>query len=106
MKRRKVEIVISGATGRFPSSANLEEFKENLFNSVDMVTEDDSRWPVGLWNLPGRNGKMPNMDRFDREFFGILESDVLFIDPQERLLLEATYEAIVDAGESSTFLFL
>jgi len=98
MKRRKVEIVISGATGRFPSSANLEEFKENLFNSVDMVTEDDKRWPVGLWNLPGRNGKMPNMDRFDREFFAISESDVLFIDPQERLLLEATYEAIVDAG--------
>jgi epothilone polyketide synthase D len=40
------------------------------------------------------------MDRFDREFFGISESDVTFMDPQERLLLESTYEAIVDAGEN------
>lgn len=41
---------------------------------------------------------MPNLDRFDNEFFGISEEDVMFIDPQERLLLEHTYEAIVDAG--------
>lgn len=43
---------------------------------------------------------MPNMDLFDREFFGISESDVTFMDPQERLLLESTYEAIVDAGKN------
>ena len=49
---------------------------------------------------------MPGMDRFDREFFGISESDVTFMDPQERLLLEYTYEAIVDAGKNLKFLFL
>ena len=58
--------------------------------------------PSGLWNLPTRNGKMPHMNRFDREFFGISESDVTFMDPQERLLLESTYEAIVDAGETKS----
>jgi len=42
---------------------------------------------------------MPDMDLFDCEFFGISESDVTFMDPQERLLLESTYEAIVDAGK-------
>lgn len=41
---------------------------------------------------------MPNLDRFDEDFFGIPESQVNLIDPQERLLLEVTYEAIVDAG--------
>ena len=45
--KKKHDVVISGATGRFPASGDLEEFKENLFNSVDMVTEDDARWPVG-----------------------------------------------------------
>ena len=55
---------------------------------------------AGMWNLPGRNGKMPNLDKFDAEFFGIPESEVNYIDPQERILLEGTYEAIIDAGES------
>ncbi|KAI1303585.1 Fatty acid synthase [Halotydeus destructor] len=91
-------VVISGASGRFPASNNMEEFKENLLNSVDMVTADDSRWPAGLWNLPTRNGKIPNIDKFDTQFFGIDKDEVAFIDPQERLMLETTYEAIVDAG--------
>jgi len=47
--RKKPDVVISGATGRFPASADLEEFKENLFNSVDMITEDESRWPIGKY---------------------------------------------------------
>lgn len=56
---------------------------------------------AGLWNLPTRNGKMPNIDRFDTEFFGIPESEVNYIDPQERFMLETTYEAIVDAGKNA-----
>ena len=47
---------------------------------------------------------MPNLDRFDHEFFGVSDEDVMFIDPQERLLLEHTYEAIVDAGRSPCLL--
>jgi fatty acid synthase len=45
--RQKPDVVISGSTGRFPASGDLEEFKQNLFSSVDMVTEDDTRWPIG-----------------------------------------------------------
>ena len=41
------EVVISGISGRFPSSDSIQEFKDNLFNGVDMVTADDSRWPIG-----------------------------------------------------------
>ena len=48
---KKPDVVISGASGRFPASGDLEEFKENLFNSVDMVTEDDSRWPIGKFHF-------------------------------------------------------
>lgn len=45
-------IVISGFSGRFPSSESISEFEHNLYHSVDMVTADDSRWPVGT--LPFR----------------------------------------------------
>ena len=41
------DIVISGVGGRFPMSDNTDEFASNLFNNIDMITEDDKeeRWP-------------------------------------------------------------
>ena len=41
------EVVISGMAGRFPQSDSVEEYSTNLYNKVDMVTEDDSRWEPG-----------------------------------------------------------
>lgn len=41
------DIVISGISGRFPESDNMDEYAKNLFDNVDMVTEDDRRWPTG-----------------------------------------------------------
>lgn len=42
-----VEVVISGISGRFPESNSIVEFKENLYAGVDLVTDDDRRWPSG-----------------------------------------------------------
>lgn len=41
------DIVISGISGRFPESDNMDEYADNLYKNVDMVTADDRRWPVG-----------------------------------------------------------
>lgn len=41
------EIVISGIAGRFPDSDNMEEFKTNLLNKVDLISDDDRRWRLG-----------------------------------------------------------
>ena len=46
------DIVISGMSGRFPSSRNVEEFKQNLYGGVDMVTNSEDRWPDGIYNFP------------------------------------------------------
>ena len=40
-------VVISGISCRLPQSDNMQELWENLIAGVDMVTEDDSRWPPG-----------------------------------------------------------
>ena len=45
------ELVISGLSLRLPESDNVEEFWKNLVNGVDMVTEDDRRWPPGESNV-------------------------------------------------------
>lgn len=42
-----VEVVISGISGRLPESNSIAEFKENLYAGVDLVTDDDRRWPSG-----------------------------------------------------------
>ena len=41
------DIVISGVGGRFPMSNNTDEFANNLFNNIDMITvdENEERWP-------------------------------------------------------------
>lgn len=41
------EVVISGISGRFPESNSVAEFRENLFAGIDLVTDDERRWPSG-----------------------------------------------------------
>ncbi|CAG2167742.1 unnamed protein product [Oppiella nova] len=92
------DIVITGMSGRFPMSDTIDEFAKNLFDGIDMVTEDDSRWPTDLYGICPRMGKVRNVDKFDGFFFGLMQQLVDEIDPQSRILLETTYEAIVDSG--------
>ena len=41
------DVVVSGVSGRFPESNSLDEFSKNLYDGVDMVTEDGRRWTPG-----------------------------------------------------------
>jgi fatty acid synthase len=41
------DVVISGMSGRFPESDSADEFAQNLYNKVDMIVDDDRRWPTG-----------------------------------------------------------
>ena len=97
------DIVISGISGRFPESDNVDELAENLLNHVDMITEDDRRWPIGLYGLPSRAGKIKDLSKFDAQFFGVHGKQANLMDPQARMLLELTYEAICDAGQFCCF---
>ncbi|GAB0087173.1 Fatty acid synthase [Sergentomyia squamirostris] len=94
------EIVITGFSGRFPESSNIEEFTENLLNGVDMVNDDPRRWPKNMYDLPARTGKIKqeDLESFDNVFFGIHQKLAHAMDPGIRMLLEATHEAIIDAG--------
>ncbi|XP_070161148.1 fatty acid synthase-like [Polyergus mexicanus] len=92
------EIVISGIAGRFPESDNIKHLQENLFNKVDLGSNDTRRWNHAHPEIPQRTGKINNMKKFDAEYFGISFDEVAMMDPMGRMLLEHTYEAIVDAG--------
>lgn len=92
------DVVITGISGRLPESSNIEEFKQQLFDGIDLVTDDERRWPSGLYGLPTRTGKLKDISQFDATFFGVHAKQANVMDPQLRMLLELTYEAIVDAG--------
>jgi fatty acid synthase, animal type len=94
------EIVVSGISGRFPNSNNVLEFEHNLYNKIDMADDDESRFKDFNPEVPRRMGKIKNLEKFDASFFSILNKHANQMDPQCRILLEHTYEAILDAGIS------
>lgn len=91
--------VISGIAGRYPGSNNVTELKTNLFNGIDMLSDDNFRWSKTVWSeLPKRAGFLSDLNRFDASFFGVHAQMSNAMDPQFRCLLELAYEAIFDAG--------
>ena len=48
--------------------------------------------------MPERSGKLKELSKFDAAFFGVHPKQANSMDPQLRMLMEVTYEAIVDAG--------
>ncbi|GFW74392.1 hypothetical protein TNCV_2412911 [Trichonephila clavipes] len=55
----------------------------------------------GLHGSPKRLGQLKDISKFDNDFFNVSEKQAHFSDPQGRMLLETTYEAIVDAVRAS-----
>lgn len=41
------EVVISGLSGRFPDCDDVYEFRDKLFNKIDLVSDDARRWNLG-----------------------------------------------------------
>jgi len=49
-------------------------------------------------DLPPRMGTINNVEKFDADFFNVSFKQAHTLDSMTRILLEHTYEAIVDAG--------
>lgn len=43
------EVVLTGLSGRLPESGSIDEFSQQLFEGVDLVTADDRRWTPGMF---------------------------------------------------------
>ncbi|XP_043468926.1 fatty acid synthase-like [Leptopilina heterotoma] len=94
------EIVISGIAGRFPNSDNIKELQKKLLNKIDFIDERNDRWQniTENLNIPKRIGTLNNIDSLDCTFFGIHGKMEDCMDPMLKILIEITYEAIIDAG--------
>ncbi|EAU62732.1 type I polyketide synthase [Stigmatella aurantiaca] len=103
-------IAIIGIGCRFPGGVNgPEAFWKLLREGVDAVKQvPGSRWDIDKYYdadpaAPGkmytRNGAfLEDADQFDSYFFGIPPRAAANLDPQHRLLLEVSWEALEHAG--------
>ncbi|SAL32952.1 polyketide synthase [Caballeronia udeis] len=96
------EIAIVGMAGRYPKSASLDEFWDNLRQGRDCVGDMpanrfEKRVQAGF-NRQYRGGFIEAVDKFDSLFFNISPREAELLDPQERLFLEVAWEAVEDAG--------
>ena len=102
-------IAVIGAACRFPGAADLAEFWSLLRSGTDAIGPiPEGRWDVAasFHRDPAKSGKtytreggfIADIDKFDAGFFGVSPREARRIDPQQRILLELTWEALEDAG--------
>ncbi|KPL91445.1 type I polyketide synthase [Herpetosiphon geysericola] len=104
-------IAIIGMSCRFPGANNLADYWDLLINGRDAITEIPAeRWNLAAVYNPDRSvpgtmytrwgGFVDQPEYFDPAFFGISPREAIHLDPQQRMLLECTWEAFEDAGQS------
>jgi acyl transferase domain-containing protein/NADP-dependent 3-hydroxy acid dehydrogenase YdfG/acyl carrier protein len=80
---------------------SIQPYAEQRFEALDRRYEQvrtEGPRPGGL--LTDRGGFLPEIDKFDAQFFEISPREAIYIDPQHRLLLEVAWEALEDAGQT------
>ena len=96
-------IAVIGLAVRVPGGADLDAFWQALRAGRDAITEVPAdRWDQAAIE-PGRRrfaGFIADVDRFDPLLFGISPREARLMDPQARLVLQAAWSAIEDAGYS------
>ncbi len=111
-RRHSEPIAIVGIGCRIPGGGSTPEtFWALLRDGVDAIREA----PAGRWEqeayarlgLPTDGDRMMHpggfldqIDRFDARFFGLSPREAATLDPQHRLLLEVSWEALEHAGQA------
>jgi malonyl CoA-acyl carrier protein transacylase len=109
-KAQTEPIAIIGIGCRLPGGVNTPEaFWTQLENQVDAITEVPAeRWNIDEYYDPNPDaagkiytrygGFLDKIDGFDPAFFNIAPREAFSLDPQHRLLLEVTWEALENAA--------
>lgn len=107
-----MDIAVIGMAFRFPGGVKTEQdFWRLLQSGHSAITEiPASRWATELYQdsertVPGRSvtfkaGILDGVYNFDAQFFRISPKEAEWMDPQQRFLLEVTYECLENANIS------
>ncbi|OCB93348.1 Mycosubtilin synthase subunit [Bacillus amyloliquefaciens] len=109
-KEIETKVAIIGISSRLPKSNNHREFWGNLLNKVDCIGEIDSQRKKDcdyFFENQGVDIKKINyqqmafindVDKFDYKYFNIPYQEAALMDPRQRLFLESSIHALLDAG--------
>ncbi len=104
---RDRRIAVVGMAGRFPGAPDVEalwrvlvEGRETLtvFTEEELRAAGVSRELLADPAYVRSRGLIDQPDRFDAPFFGLTPREAEVMDPQHRLLLEASWQALEHAG--------
>lgn len=104
-------IAIIAVACRFPGAPDPDAYWQVLSGGIDAISEiPEDRFDVDEFydpdqQTPGKiytrhGGYLDSVDGFDPEFFGISPREAVWIDPQQRLMLEIAWEGLERAGYS------
>jgi acyl transferase domain-containing protein len=101
------EIAIIGMSGRFPGAGNVDEFWKNVRDGVESITyfTPEELEAAGIPTETARHpdyvkagGLLDGAELFDASFFGFSPKEAAIMDPQHRIYLECSWEAMEHAG--------
>ncbi|MBV9760264.1 MAG: acyltransferase domain-containing protein [Acidobacteriaceae bacterium] len=101
------KVAIIGMAGRFPGARSLQEYWKNLLDGVETVKQysDHELLRMGVSpddlsdvNFVRAGSSIAGRDLFAASFFGYSPREAELMDPQHRLFLECSWEAIENAG--------
>ena len=104
-------IAVIGMSGRYPGAKNLEQFWENLrfgkesisfFTDEELLEEGLDPDEVNSPNYVKARGYYEGTFDFDASFFGYSPRETELIDPQQRVFLECSWEALENSGYDPT----
>lgn len=104
---REDDIAVVGLAGRLPGARDLHEFWRNLSDGVEAIRffSDEELLRSGFSadylkqpNCVKAKATIEGVDMFDAAFFGFTAREAQISDPQQRIFLECSWEALEDAG--------
>ena len=101
-------VAIIGYSFRLPGQDD-KNFWQNLLDGRDLITEvDHKRWAFEAFQHPDKKqpgcsytfsaGSIGDVSTFDAGFFGVSPREAALMDPQQRILLELSLEALENSG--------
>ncbi|MFD7221255.1 condensation domain-containing protein [Streptomyces sp. NPDC059892] len=100
--RARPAVAVIGIATRFPQADSLDAFRANLRDGVDSVRPIPAERVESTCLDPSADypelGYLDRIDLFDHEYFGLSRREAEVTDPQHRIALELTHEALQNAG--------
>jgi amino acid adenylation domain-containing protein len=106
-----LEVAVIGLAGRFPKAGNVQQYWENLKDSLDCIEtftveealkEGESESSAANPGYVKAHAYLQNKNYFDSHFFGYRPDEAELMDPQIRLFHECCWAALEDSGYDVT----